>query len=194
MSGKRVQVDLGQIAMPVGEHRGHGMVPGKGADGADVAKLQAILRRPVVQDRPAGAQSGVDLLAAAPDKGAQALPQQAVDLPAGVGQEQEHDVYKVGAELERLWMSNGAHGQREVRLRMRAHILPHTAVRLFEGQGRLQVEMSVSNEATRCWLVASLPGLGMSLGQRLLRPLRLSVLGRAPAVPSCDGFDWPEDR
>lgn len=199
MTGKRVQLDLGQIAMPVGEDRSGGQAGGV-ASGSDVARLQAILRRPAVQDRPHSGQSATDLWSVM----AQAAGTRELQLPAevlattaaaadGQGDFMQQDPAQIGAELESLWVCNGAHGLREVRLNLRKEILPHTSVRLFEASGRLQVDMRVADESTRRWLAGTLPQLAASLGERLARPLSLRVSGLPPARPENSVVEWPQD-
>jgi hypothetical protein len=208
MTGKRIQVDLGQMSMPVGEDRSSDFSPGNGsqrgadADRGDVDRLRAILRG------RGGNRSNVGIggLGATPDlagtgapafgpTGLDAVPTPAPPeegpLIAETGRRGDFTVDRIGEELESLWIGDGTRSRREVRLRLRRQVLPHTSVRLFEAAGRLQVDMTVGQEDIRIWLAGRLPALAESLGARLSRPLRLVVTGVRPARLESDSVDWP---
>ena len=195
MSGKRVNLDLGLVSLPLGEGRGRhddGFRPPEEADRDDVSRLEALLGRGGRGDgRP-----GED----APPQEAAALsgPSTAARTAATLAQ--------AGAEIERLWIAHGAQGAerkgetadaqpaqgpREARLRMRPGILADTTVCIHVDGGRLGVGTHVGCEATRRWLEAELPALARTLEQRLRGPLHLLVRGVGAAQPIHACLDWP---
>ncbi len=178
MSKKRMEVDMGTMALPVGEGRGaadDGPSP-EAADPLSVSRFRQAMDQPPRQHVMADLQdrelpSPFALLGAAEP----VAPMSAEDF---------------GAMVERMWTSDGAIGVREVRMTVHRQILPDTSVRLYEVGGRLQVDLSVTADATRQWLASALPALAGDLGKRLNRPVRVAIVAAhgLPAVSS----DWPE--
>ena len=184
MTGRRVDLNLGLVSLPLGEDRRQGEHESpaqRQADPDDVARLQAVLGR----EAPAQAADGTP---AQPETGG-APPSR---LTPGMADGDGHA--RTGAEIERLWVANGALGLREVRLRMRRDILPDTTLRIFESGARLQIELYVGCEATRRWLAADLPVLARTLGRRLRHPLHLLVSGVGAAQPAVTCIDWSEEH
>ncbi|MGI4847198.1 MAG: hypothetical protein ACRYGK_03545 [Janthinobacterium lividum] len=200
MSGTRVDVDLGQMSMPVGDSRRHALAIGR-VDGAAVAHLQALMRRAPAPDWSAVPQTAVPVdVAGGAEHSANGLaPRDAEPLgtaasPA-VGMPAGRLADELQGAMESLWVGDVTRGQRNVRLRLRLRreILPDTALHLFEDGGRLVVDMRVANEQVRQWLAGTLPALAATLGGRLARPLVITVAGVPPAGRSSHSVHWPDD-
>ena len=181
VSKKRMDVDMGTMALPVGEER---RAQDYDAQAPEPADPLSITRFQQAMDQPPRSRQIPDL----EDEGLPS-PFALLGAPEPVTAMSAEDI---GALVERLWVSDGAIGIREVRVTLQRQILPDTSVRLYEAGGRLQVALSASADATRHWLEAALPGLASDLGKRLNRPLRVTLMeAHAGASPGAS-CDWPE--
>jgi hypothetical protein len=180
MTKKKVDVDLGPISFPVGEDTKEPKHPPSqnDLDQDSVLRFRAMMERPI-QGRPMVTED-LDLptpfsLLGAPDP------------------KRSHDTAEIGMEIEHLWVGDGVDGIREVLVGIAREVLPETSVRLYEGDGRLQIHMTVGGEATRIWLASELHNLTLDLGERLQRPLRVAVLNVNSTESALASCDWPED-
>lgn len=100
----------------------------------------------------------------------------------------------LGHEIERLWVNDGAHGAREVRMKLSELVIPGTWVRISTHAGDLIVELSCANAGTCQWLCKAASRLAADVCKTLRRSVRVVVLDRdarqAAAARSC--FDSGE--
>ena len=181
MSGQRAQVDLGLVALPVGEvlQSRQDFAQAGAADPTAVARFHAALggarsdTRNGVQDE---AQPGCSRFDTA---------------DAHEVDENEGDV---GAEVEYIWFSLGSDAtqRREVAAGLRRDVLEQTWVRLYESGGRLHVQFHAGTEASRTWIECRLENLARTLGERMKRTVRVSTLGSLQAADASRSCDWPE--
>jgi hypothetical protein len=173
-----MDVDMGAMTLPVGEgHVGADQGPSEAADPLTVARF-----RQAMDERPRSAR-----VPALEDND---LPSPFALLGAPEAQAAA-SAEELGALIERLWVNDGVSSIREVRVKLRREILPDTSVRLYEAGGRLQVALTVSEDATRRWLESALPALTSDLGMRLNRPLRVALVSVNVSTPGVS-WDWPE--
>jgi hypothetical protein len=172
MAAKPRNVDLGPMYLQVGEEAGAGrwLDPDAKASAGDVSRFEAIMNR----GREQPAESAVE-----------ALPGPLGPAPAELAQAGE-----IGAEIEYLWVGTGLASDREVRVGLREALLPDTAVRIHESEGRLFIEFSCGTARVGEWLARKLPVLTQDLGERLSRPVTMAVsMGDGTLAGS---RDWPE--
>ncbi|MDB5798425.1 MAG: hypothetical protein JWP36_2327 [Paucimonas sp.] len=177
MSAGRSKVDLGLVAMQVGEGRAPQAQPERiDARVDDVARLAALLERP----RSPGQQGQSREHAAAM--------QTIVPVDAGTASLAR----QLGELIGRLWVGNGSRSEREVRARLDDAILPETWLRMVEVGGRLQIELSTGRADVHEWLRTNIGRLAEEIGQRLKRPLRVLAVGSDAMTRA--SLDWPEGR
>ncbi|MRD47070.1 hypothetical protein GHT07_07255 [Caenimonas koreensis DSM 17982] len=160
MASRPRNVDLGPLYLQVGEEdASQGWTPpASGADSNDVARFQALLHKGRERHQQTDTTPEAQLWAVnAPE------PQELANTD------------DVAAEIAHLWVGVGTSSAREVRVGLRATLLADTSVRLYEAQGELRVEFSCGTNRAALWLQRKLPVLAKEVGQRLQRPLELSV-------------------
>lgn len=81
----------------------------------------------------------------------------------------------LGNEVERLMVSDGSSGNRQVRLELKDDLLSGVTIAIQELEGRLQVDFICSVESSRQKLASALPDLAATLAQRLGREVLLRV-------------------
>ena len=81
----------------------------------------------------------------------------------------------LGNEVERLMVSDGSSGNRQVRLELKDELLPGVSVAIQELEGRLQVDFVCGVESSRQKLSGALPDLACTLAQRLGRDVLMRV-------------------
>ena len=168
MSEKPRQVDLGPMYLPLGEERSRTPIPlQKTAPSGrrdDVERFRALMQGGAAD--PLGAASGIAPLSllARRDDG---------EPPAGADEDPTQG--GLAAAMERLWVGEGLHGEREVRIGLRNSILPDTAVRMRLLHGRLQLELSCLEAPVARRLAVRLDALAHDLGSRLNRGVVASV-------------------
>ncbi len=81
----------------------------------------------------------------------------------------------LGSEVERLMVSDGSNGNRQVRMELKEDLLPGVSVAIQELEGRLQVDFVCSVENSRQKLGSALPDLAHTLAQRLGRDVLMRV-------------------
>jgi hypothetical protein len=84
----------------------------------------------------------------------------------------------LGEEIERLWVHDGAHGAREVRLKLSETVIPGTWLRITEHAGDLLVELSSVSDGTCHWLCKAASRLAVDVSERLRRSVRVVVFDR----------------
>lgn len=165
MSDKPRQVDLGPMYLPLGKERPR--------DPPTVARPLAAGRREDV-DRFRGLMEGAE--AARLDLPGLVAPVSLLARREGSPPSpDEGDRPGFIDAMERLWVSEGLDGEREVRIGLRNQILPDTAVRMRMLEGRLQVDLSCLDGRMAHYLAGQLDGLARELGSRLNRPVRATV-------------------
>jgi len=82
---------------------------------------------------------------------------------------------RIGASIERLMVSDGQHGNRQVRMELKDDVLQGVTVAIQEINGRLQVDFICSHEDTRLLLNAAAPEQARTLAERLQREVLLCV-------------------
>jgi hypothetical protein len=165
VSDKPRQVDLGPMYLPLGEERQRPVTPTPKAVPAsrrdDVDRFRELMRRSPAAFVSPGLVAPVSLLARRDED----------DPPHS--DEGEHRGF-IDA-MERLWVSEGLHGEREVRIGLRNQILPDTAVRLRTLEGHLQIDLSCLDGRVARQLASQLESLARELGSRLDRPVVATV-------------------
>lgn len=176
MATRPRNVDMGPMYLTVGEEAGpeRWISPDANAQSTDVSRFAAIMNRDKGQQRHAPT---------APEALLGAL------LETDAAEFASTD--DISAEITYLWVGTGVASDREVRVGLREELLPDTAVRLFESEGRLRIEFTCGTSRVAEWLVRKLPVLTRELGQRLNRPLELAVLMNDGSVVG--SRNWPED-
>ncbi len=81
----------------------------------------------------------------------------------------------LGSEVERLMVSDGSSGNRQVRMELKDDLLPGVSVAIQELEGRLQVDFVCSVEGSRQKLNRALPDLAATLARRLGREVLMRV-------------------
>lgn len=81
----------------------------------------------------------------------------------------------IGASIERLMVDDGQHGNRQVRMELKDHVLQGVTVAIQELNGRLQVDLICSHEPSRLLLNAAAPVQARTLAGRLQREVLLCV-------------------
>jgi Type III secretion protein (HpaP) len=179
MNSSSRYIDFGPAALPVGAPavQPHCLQ-------ADKERLNDALRLRAVLD------VSRDMSHALYQDAAQAAP---MPLPDGSqAQLPEDDSDRLGEEIERIWVNDGAHGLREVRIRLADAILPGTWIRISNQAGELLIEISAAHEGTRHWLGRVAPQLADDLCQRLRQSVRISVDG--PDLPEPSGVLGPREN
>lgn len=168
MSEKPRQVDLGPMYLPLGEERPRTpdtvRKPVPSGRREDVERFRALMQRGV--SGPLDAASGVaplSLLARREDR----------EPPAHA--ELRQDEGGLAAAMERLWVGEGLHGEREIRIGLRNSIVPDTAVRMRLVHSRLQLELSCVQAPVAHRMAGRLDELARDLGARLGRAVVASV-------------------
>ncbi len=77
--------------------------------------------------------------------------------------------------VQKLLVSQGVDGSREVRLELKAEVLPGTELRIAQHDGRLQIEFVVTDPNSLSWLTAQATSLAEKLGNRLNKQIRIRV-------------------
>ena len=180
MNASPSHIDLGLVAMPVGEARQQAAQPERiDMRIDDVARMEALMHQspgaPAGQGGAGQRQSSASFNAPPP---VEFIPGRLARLATALGQ---------------LWVSLGASSRREVSARLDPQLLANTWVRLFEDGGCLQGELRCMDSATRQWLAAELTRLAMQVGQRLDREVRFVLLGPASEEPLCSAGWKPGD-
>ncbi len=81
----------------------------------------------------------------------------------------------LNSEVERLMVSDGSSGNRQVRLELKNDLFPGVNVAIQELEGRLQVNFVCSDEGSRQKLNRALPDLADTPAQRLGRDVLMRV-------------------
>lgn len=164
MNSGRRNIDFGPVALPVGEvTEVKAWASSCEQLQADSARLQAVLSRLKMPSDPQE-QSECAMMP---------------DHKGDSGQPGALDAFDIGQELERLWVSNGERGRREVRIRLAPAIIPGTWVRILTHGGELQVELGVASKGTRQWLCCASDMLAEDLAARLRCAVRVIVTDAA---------------
>lgn len=171
MSEKPRQVDLGPLYLPLGEERQRSPVKVKktlpSGRREDVERFRALMGDVAAQPAQGPhAMAPLSLLARreGDDPRREYASAEAERSPSGLA-----------SAMERLWVGEGLHGEREVRIGLRNTILPDTAVRMRQVQGRLQLELSCLDARVSVRLASRLDALACELGSRLGRTVVASV-------------------
>lgn len=175
MASKPRNVDLGPMSLQVGGDSGApAWSPPEGnANQGDVSRFDSIMNRHRGRGRDEPAAS--EALSGE-------LPEPELHQMASADD--------LGAEVAYLWAGTGLDSDREVRVGLRETLLPETAVRLCEDQGRLLIEFTCGQARVANWLVRKLPLLARTLGTKLDRTVELVVfMADGSVAGSCA---WPE--
>jgi hypothetical protein len=81
----------------------------------------------------------------------------------------------LGNEVERLMVTDGGEGNRQVRMDLKEDTLPGVTLVIEEREGRLQVDFFCHAESSRLRLNQALPELATILAQRLQRTVLMRV-------------------
>ena len=165
MSDKPRQVDLGPMYLPLGEERQRPVTPTPKAAPAgrreDIDRFRELMQRSSATFGSPGGVAPASLLARRDEN----------DSPPSDGGKRLGFI----DAMERLWVSEGLHGEREVRIGLRNQILPDTAVRMRTLEGHLQVDLSSLDGRVARQLAGQLESLARELGSRLDRPVVATV-------------------
>lgn len=168
MSDKPRQVDMGPMYLPLGEERRHVPLPSSKALPAghreDVERFRELMQGSRERSGPPDAVAPLSLLS-----------RREGGEPPPAADDDEGSRCGLAAAMERLWVGEGLHGEREVRIGLRNTILPDTAVRMRLLQGRLHLELSCLEAPVARRLVDRLDALAQELGSRLDRAVVASV-------------------
>jgi hypothetical protein len=179
MSSGRWNVDYGPVSLPVGAMQEAKADAAREADlVADASRLQRMLSKAAIENSTP--EFAPDESMHGEDGGARPT-----DAPSE---------WELGLELERLWVSNGNGGRREVRLRLADPLIPNTWVRIYNDGGELQIELRAGLEGTRQWLERSALKLAEDIGSRLRCPVRVTVLSASGANATVAAFEWEGSR
>lgn len=169
MSDKPRQVDMGPMYLPLGEERRHVPLPKSKVlptgRREDVERFRELMQKGSLDRQGApGAVAPLSLLS-----------RRAGGEPPAAADSEQDSRAGLAAAMERLWVGEGQHGEREVRIGLRNSILPDTAVRMRLLQGRLQLELSCLQAPIARRLADRLDALASELGSRLDRAVIASV-------------------
>lgn len=183
MTGKRSTVDLGPMSLPVGDSVNFPESYLVKARALDINKLNDLMRE-------GGHQNTVSI-----------EPEEGLNLPNANLQQFSaalQDAKKVDALSEKIASvvpktSSAVKGQAAagIEIRIRETLLPETTLTVREADGKLSFDVWVGHADTRRWLVQKLPAVVQQVGQRLNRPLQITVFDpwcRQEAIAQCV---WP---
>lgn len=174
MIGNKTAVNLGLVSLPLGDERRDSAAPcaSNEASAEDVARLRALLGDSAHAGAPASPDPGGTLPHAELER-THLVNDEAALAAAQLQRE------RVGEALALLCRTENPGCGRVLRLNLHADILPDTVLQMVDTGACLHIDLEVGCAATRQWLASKLPELTEQLGQRLQRPLRLSVGGEA---------------
>lgn len=168
MSARPREVDLGPIYLPVGEElplAAWTREPGE-ARVADIARFDQLMGR---RGRPTTDGSAGQH---AQDSDWPWVPELA---DAARIDWADCEANSLESEIERLWISEGASGIREVRLGLRREVLPDTTVRLLRQETSLHVDIACGRPVLASWLRARAQAIATELADRLGRDVTVRV-------------------
>lgn len=167
MSTRSRNVDLGPLYLEVGEgSAASGMSPSSGSvDSRDISRFESLMHQGHGQGRHSHLQETVGV---GPLQGLHHVP--------------FADTEEIGAEIAHIWAGTGLQSAREVRVVLREALLPETAVRLCESNGRLRIEFTCGTHRVSDWLARKLPALAGDLGARLDREMELVIFTKDSSI------------
>lgn len=167
MSGQR-PVDLGPMYLPLGEgpeRRPSPPKPARGVRAGDVERFRAAMEGESQRRLHSPGLPGPLSLVPRPPDGEQAEEGE---------REERDDAAALDAPrpgfvdaIERLWVGEGLHSEREVRIGIHNRVLPETAVRMRMVQGAIHIDLTCADMRTAKWLAGQLEFLVSELGTRL---------------------------
>lgn len=83
---------------------------------------------------------------------------------------------------------------RTVQLQLNEKLLPDTTLTAFESAGRLHFEIRFSELSSQSWLSTKLPWLVRQVGEKLGRPIRVTLFATNANELSTASIDWPEGK
>lgn len=166
MTGRR-PIDLGPMYMPLGDEPERRLLveaqPGAARPG-DVERFRAAMKDEPQQLHSPGLPGPISLLSR--ESVGHPADHAAPDAQQRTPTDDEQQPGFVEA-IERLWVGEGLHSEREVRIGIRNDILPETAVRMRMSQGAIHVDLTCAEMPTAKWLAGQLEFLVSTLGSRL---------------------------
>ncbi|WP_048439643.1 type III secretion HpaP family protein [Caenimonas sp. SL110] len=176
MSSRSRNVDLGPLYLEVGEGGAASGTsrPAGAVDNRDISRFESLMHKGHGQGRHRHLE---EAMAVGPLQGMHHIP--------------FADTEEIGAEIAHIWAGTGLHSAREVRVVLREAILPETAVRLCESNGRLRIEFTCGSNRVSDWLGRKLPGLASDLGARLDRELELVIFTKDSSITA--ECNWLKD-
>ncbi len=179
MRGRRIDVDLGPMALSLLEGGTASVAADAGAREEDALRLRSLLEGRPGPAGDRGARADVDdanspsgaagRVAGGHDaSGCPALDEANVELLA----------FELSAALQAM-RSGHAGSSAEVRLFLRPTVLRDARLGVVESDGRLEFSLWVGHDEDCQWLVRQLPGLAGALGDRLRKTLRVRVFDGA---------------
>ncbi len=200
MSGRRVAVDLGPLALSLLDVGAPPVAVDPGARKEDAARLRSL-----TEARSGSAGDGAGLLAAddATDQGRNfgsiagrlAISHDLTGCTAPDETNVELLAFELSAALQALRSAQPRHvgAAAEVMLHLRPTVLRDARLGVVESDGRLEFSLWVGNDDDCQWLARQLPSLSRSLGDRLRTRLRLRVFdGTGQHLVA--GHDWPPEE
>jgi hypothetical protein len=102
---------------------------------------------------------------------------------------------QISEEIEYLFGSLGdgptVDSKRQVFVGVRRDILPETDIRILEEEGRLHVNIISANPDVQRWVAFSLKKLARAIGQKLARPMRLTLSSQPSDAGIISSTTWP---
>lgn len=174
----RKPVDLGPMMLQVGDDAVD-LSKGLVARESDVQRLKQLLT--------GGGQRQTGNSIHDADNNAESLA-----LPSGLSGTETDTLVQLAETLPVMVPPQDSSAAKSVQLQLHGELLPNTTLTAFESAGRVHFEIHINNLSGRSWLSSKLPWLVRQVGEKLRRPIRVTVLASGVNEFPSVTVDWPE--
>ena len=174
----RKPVDLGPMMLQVGEDAVN-LPNGLVARESDIQRLKQLMAN--------GGQHQTGSSIPDADNNAASLV-----LPSGLSGAETDTLVQLAETLPVMVPPQNSSAAKSVQLQLHGELLPNTTLTAFESAGRLHFEIRINDISGRSWLSSKLPWLVRQVGEKLGRPIRVTVLASAVNEFTSVTVDWPE--
>ena len=178
MSGK--PVDFGPMSLPVGEDAVD-LFKGLVARQSDVLRLKKLLADEG-QRQTGNSVPDADMYAAS------------LTLPPDLIGAEIDTLVQLAEALPMMEPRPASSATRSVQLQLHSELLPNTTLTAFESAGRLHFEIRINDLSGRSWLSSKLPWLVHQVGEKLGRPIRVTLLSSNVNESPSITVDWPKEE
>lgn len=178
MSNKAV--DLGPMSLPVGDDAVD-LSSGLLARQSDVQLLKQLLAD--------GSKRHSKNSVPDPEKSTVAL-----TLPSDIAVAQADALIHLAETLPDMVPPKGPSAASRVQLELNEKLLPDTTLTAFESAGRLHFEIRVNELSSQSWLSSKLPWLVKQVGEKIGRPIRVSLFTSDASELATASIEWPEEE